>query len=64
MGGGGAVAENHTAMSTLLDSTRTDFDSGVWSGAYQRLMAADREEPLGPELGDEPACVDTHVDRG
>lgn len=36
-------------MSTLLDSARADFDSGVWSGAYQRLTAADRDEPLGPE---------------
>ncbi|MDQ3681378.1 MAG: DNA-binding response regulator, partial [Actinomycetota bacterium] len=36
-------------MRTLLDSARADFDSGVWSGAYQRLSAADRDEPLGPE---------------
>ena len=36
-------------MTTLLRSARADFDSGVWGGAYQRLSAADRDEPLGPE---------------
>ena len=36
-------------MRTLLDSARADFDSGVWSGAYQRFSAADRDDPLGPD---------------
>lgn len=35
-------------MGTVLDAARADFDSGVWSGAYARFSAVDRDEPLGP----------------
>ena len=40
---------DHTTMSTVLDSARADFGRGAWSGAFQRLSAADRDEPLGPD---------------
>jgi DNA-binding NarL/FixJ family response regulator len=33
-------------VSDLLDQARTDFESGIWGGAYARFSAADTEEPL------------------
>lgn len=35
--------------SALADAARADFDNGVWSAAYQRFSAADRDDPLGPD---------------
>src|SRR5918998_1955373 len=40
---------DHTVMTAVLDAARVEFESGGWSGAYERLSTADLHEPLAPD---------------
>lgn len=43
------AVDHATLSSAVADAARADFDNGVWSAAYWRFSAADRDDPLGPD---------------